>query len=143
VVAVSGPGRGFAVDPDVTTWLVVGDETAMAAMAQLLDTIPPTSAVTAHIEAPPGGRIALPSHPGATVVWHDPVAGGAPGDALMAAMTGESLRDDTRVWAAGEAAAMQRLRRHLLDERALPRGRCTVRGYWKVGRSAEGAGDDV
>jgi NADPH-dependent ferric siderophore reductase len=99
--------------------------------------------VTAYVEAPLIGRIALPSHAGATVVWHDPEAGGAPGDALVAAVAGAPLSADTRVWAAGEAAAMQRLRRHLLEERALPRARCTVRGYWKAGRSAEGTEDDA
>jgi NADPH-dependent ferric siderophore reductase len=38
------------------------------------------------------------------------------------------------VWAAGEAAAMQRLRRHLFDERGVPRSAAVVRGYWKRGR---------
>jgi NADPH-dependent ferric siderophore reductase len=43
------------------------------------------------------------------------------------------------VWAAGEAAAMQRIRRHLFDEREIPRPRTWIRGYWKHGR----AGDEV
>jgi NADPH-dependent ferric siderophore reductase len=43
------------------------------------------------------------------------------------------------VWAAGEAAAMQRLRKHLFEERDIPRARTTIRGYWKHGRAG---GDD-
>jgi NADPH-dependent ferric siderophore reductase len=42
------------------------------------------------------------------------------------------------VWAAGEAAAMQRIRKHLFDERNAPRDHTTVRGYWKHGRTATG-----
>ena len=42
------------------------------------------------------------------------------------------IEPDTRVWAAGEAGAMQRIRRHLFEERNLPRSRASIRGYWKV-----------
>ena len=42
---------------------------------------------------------------------------------------------------AGEAAAVQRIRKHLFDERDLPRSHCTVRGYWKHGRAGSDALD--
>jgi NADPH-dependent ferric siderophore reductase len=29
---------------------------------------------------------------------------------------------------------VQRIRKHLFDERGIDRARCTVRGYWKQGR---------
>jgi NADPH-dependent ferric siderophore reductase len=41
----------------------------------------------------------------------------------------------TQVWAAGEAAAVQRLRNLLVGERGLPRHDTVIRGYWKHGRS--------
>ena len=44
------------------------------------------------------------------------------------------LTAGTRIWAAGEAAAVQRLRKHYFDERGVPRSHATIRGYWKVGR---------
>ena len=37
---------------------------------------------------------------------------------------------------AGEAAAVQRIRRHLFEDRGLTRAQATVRGYWKRGRAA-------
>jgi NADPH-dependent ferric siderophore reductase len=37
----------------------------------------------------------------------------------------------------GEAAAMQRIRRHLFEDRGLPRSQASVRGYWKHGRSGD------
>jgi NADPH-dependent ferric siderophore reductase len=41
------------------------------------------------------------------------------------------------VWVAGEAAAVQRIRRHLFAERGLTRAQAVVRGYWKQGRSGD------
>jgi NADPH-dependent ferric siderophore reductase len=41
------------------------------------------------------------------------------------------------VWAAGEAAAVQRIRRHLFEERSMARAHTTVRGYWKHGRAGD------
>jgi NADPH-dependent ferric siderophore reductase len=51
------------------------------------------------------------------------------------------LGAEARVWAAGEAAAMQRIRRHLFEERELPRRHAVVRGYWKAGRAGDGGED--
>jgi NADPH-dependent ferric siderophore reductase len=74
------------------------------------------------------------------VHWHERPAGAPPGDTLVAAVETAVIDADTRVWAAGEAAAMQRIRRHLFEARAIPRPRTTIRGYWKSGRA--GADDD-
>lgn len=88
----------------------------------------------------PDARLELPAHPGATVTWCDLAAGAARGDALHAAIVAADIDDDARVWVAGEAAAVQRIRRHLFDERGLPRHRAHARGYWKDGRA--GGADD-
>jgi NADPH-dependent ferric siderophore reductase len=139
--AISGPGRGYLVDPDAPAFLLAGDETAIPAIGQLLETLPPGTPVQVHIEvAEPAARLALPDHPGATVAWRDLPAGGAPGDALAAAVRETDLDPGTRVWVAGEAAAVQRVRRHLFEDLGLPRSQASVRGYWKRGRSGD-AGD--
>ena len=139
--AVSGPGRGFTVDADAPAWLVAGDETALPAIVQLLTAIAPGRGVTVHVEAPASGRLVLPPREGAVVTWHEPTPGAPPGTALMEALTEAAFENSTHVWAAGEAAAMQRLRRHLYDERGLPRRQVAVRGYWKLGRSADASDD--
>jgi NADPH-dependent ferric siderophore reductase len=137
--AVSGPGRGFTVDPDAPAWLLAGDEAAFPAIVQVLAAIPLGRPVAAHRAAPAPGRVELPGRPGGRVTWHDPARGEAPCSALVDGVVDAGLPATTYVWAAGEAAAMQRLRRHLLDERALPRAQVAVRGYWKAGRSADGS----
>lgn len=136
--AVSGPGRGYAVDGDATAFVLAGDETAIPAMSQLLEALPHDRPVHVRIEvADPSARLPLPEHPGADVDWCDLPPGAPPGDALVAAVVGMDMPAGSRVWAAGEAAAVQRIRRHLFEERELPRAHATVRGYWKHGRSAD------
>jgi NADPH-dependent ferric siderophore reductase len=136
--AISGPGRGYAIDRQAPAFLLAGDETAIAAISQLLEALPATTPVQVHIEvAHPDARLALANHPRATIQWCDLAAGASPGDALVAAVGGTDLAPGTRVWVAGEAAAVQRIRRHLFEDRGLPRAQASVRGYWKRGRSGD------
>jgi NADPH-dependent ferric siderophore reductase len=138
--AVSGPGRGYALDPACAAYVVAGDESAVPAIGMLLEAIPHRAVVTTVIEArAPVEPVGLPHHPGATVRWLELPPGAAPGSTLLDAVAAASLDGDTRVWVAGEAAGVQRIRQHLFTERSFPRARATVRGYWKVGRG----GDDV
>ncbi|MDP9337001.1 MAG: siderophore-interacting protein [Actinomycetota bacterium] len=137
--AISGPGRGYVIDHETPAFLLAGDETAIPAISQLLEVLPTETPTQVHIEvARADARLALPGHPRATIEWHDLPSGAAPGDALVAAVREADLPPGARVWAAGEAAAMQRIRRHLFEERSWSRRQTTVRGYWKHGR----AGDD-
>jgi NADPH-dependent ferric siderophore reductase len=141
-VAVAGTGRGYTVDPDARDVVLAGDETALAAIAVLLEALPAAARVRVLVEvADPAGRVDLPTHPGATVSWLDLPAGAPPGDALVAAVEGLDLDGAVRVWAAGEAAAVQRIRRLLFEQRGLTRSQAVVRGYWKHGR-AGGTGED-
>jgi len=136
--AVSGPGRGYTVDREAPAFLLAGDETAIPAISQLLEALPLDRPVQVRVEvARPDGRLELPDHPGATVEWSDLEPGASSGDALVAAVRAVELAPGTRVWVAGEAASVQRIRRHLFDERGLPRSQASVRGYWKHGRSGD------
>jgi NADPH-dependent ferric siderophore reductase len=139
-VAVAGTGRGYALEPDARELVLAGDETALPAISVLLEALPTEVSVRVLVElAEPNGRLELPVHPGASVTWLDLAAGDRPGDALVPAVQALTLGADARVWAAGEAAAMQRLRRHLFDGLGLPRSRAVVRGYWKGGEEADPA----
>jgi NADPH-dependent ferric siderophore reductase len=134
-VAVSGTGRGYEIEPTARAFLLAGDESALPAISVLLRALPPQADVQVLAEVRNlAARLELPFHPGATVQWNQLETGSRPGDSLVAAVTSARLDRDVRVWAAGEAAAVQRIRRHLSDERGLPRSRAVVRGYWKYGR---------
>jgi NADPH-dependent ferric siderophore reductase len=137
-VAISGPGRGYAIDADASTFLLAGDETAIPAISQLIEAMPADCLVQVHIEVGgPSAKFALPEHPQATVAWHELPAGAPPGDTLLTAVEQADVSPALRVWAAGEAAAMQRIRRHLFADRGLPRTQAVIRGYWKHGRAGD------
>lgn len=135
-VAVSGPGRGYEIDTGASSYLLAGDETAIPAMAQLLETMPATMPVRVIVEiASAKARLPLPPHPNCETEWIENDDGAPPGTALVDAVV---AIDDmpSAVWVAGEAAAVQKIRKHLFDERGMSRSEATVRGYWKHGRSA-------
>ena len=133
--AVSGPGRGEAIDPEAERYVLLGDETAIPAIEQLLRVIADGTDVDVHIEiVADDARVDLPTHPRAAVIWHVAGAGDPPGTTLRRAIEQTEIDDGTRVWAAGEAAAVQAIRKHLFDERGTPRSHTTIRGYWKVPR---------
>jgi NADPH-dependent ferric siderophore reductase len=137
--AVSGPGRGYAVDRDAHAYLVAGDETALPAITQVLEAVPANTPVHVRVEiAHADGRFELPVDAHANVKWCVNAPGAAPGDALGAAVRDVDLIGGTRVWVAGEAAAVQRIRRYLFEERGIPRAQTAVRGYWKHGRAGDG-----
>jgi len=126
-VAVSGTGRGYEVDADVRDFLLAGDESALPAIGVLLAALPQRAHVQVIIELrDPSGRVGLAEHPGAVVQWLAVDAGTDPGSSLADAVVGSSWGPEVRVWAAGEAASMQRIRSHLFDERGLSRSRKPV-----------------
>jgi NADPH-dependent ferric siderophore reductase len=129
-VAVSGTGRGYAIDPSASRFVLAGDESALPAISTILPALPATSDVTV---------IAALHHPDARVQLPGPVdwvVDADPGRALLDAVAAAPLDAGTRVWVAGEAEAVQRIRRHLFEERRLPRAHASVRGYWKRGRAS-------
>ncbi len=128
--ALSGPGRGHKIS-GAGGYLLAGDETALPAIAQLLERLPAAAAVDVHVEiATPDAELPLPGHAGPGVTWHVLPAGAPAGSTLVAAVEEASLDPAGQVWAAGEAAGMQRIRK-LLARRGFPRRQATVRGYWK------------
>jgi len=136
--AISGPGRGYAIVADAPGYLLAGDETAIPAISQLLEALPATMPVRVLIEiADPRAEIPLAVHPGASVSWRQLPSGSAPGDALAAAVSAAEIAPETRIWVAGEAAGVQRIRRDLFEQRGWPRSQASVRGYWKHGRSGD------
>ncbi|MGE0794775.1 MAG: siderophore-interacting protein [Acidimicrobiia bacterium] len=138
--SISGPGRGHHLDPAAEDHVLAGDESALPAIGQLLEALPAGARARVHVEVADEVAVVPLPNPAASVVrWHRLGPGARPGDALVAAVAACELTAGSRVWVAGEAAAVQRIRRHLFDERGIGRAQATVRGYWKHGREG---GDD-
>jgi NADPH-dependent ferric siderophore reductase len=136
-VAISGTGRGYDIDHEAPAFVLAGDESALPAIGTILAALPEAAIGEILVEiGEPGAEVDLPGPAGMHLSWHVLTDGARPGDALVAAVTAATVPSGARVWAAGEAAAVQRIRRHLFDERGLDRQRSTVRGYWKHGRAS-------
>ncbi len=135
-VAVSGPGRGWEPPGDLGAMVVLGDESAVPAIGQVLSSVAADVRCEAHLELrsdPPEEILGRSGHASVSVVTPD--ASSAPGSGLVrAAERITEVPADTHVWAAGEAASMQAIRKHLHRALGTPRDRTTIRGYWKQGR---------
>ncbi|MGE3620768.1 MAG: siderophore-interacting protein [Acidimicrobiia bacterium] len=137
--AVSGPGRGHRFDGSASALVLLGDESALPAAAQLVAARPPDLPVVAVFEVADRAAILgeVEAGPGVEVRWVVAPEGAPPGTALVEAARDLVLPAGGRIWAAGEAAAMQRLRRSFFEDRGVDRRATTIRGYWKHGRAGD------
>ena len=127
-VAVSGPGRGFEVDTTAASYRLLGDETAIPAICQLLEHLPD---VPISVDIGVRHRNAVVDlHRDVDERWHETSSIGDLGRQLVASLEPSKL-EGAVIWAAGEATAMQAVRSHLFGELGLARSVATVRGYWK------------
>ena len=136
--AVSGPGRGYAADADASHFVIAGDESAIPAVRQVVDALPLPASAQVLIEASrPDARTHIANRANTVITWFDLADDAPPGSQLVAAMQETPLDANMRIWAAGEAASMQRIRRHCFETVGIPRAHCTIRGYWKHGRGGD------
>jgi NADPH-dependent ferric siderophore reductase len=135
-LAIAGPGGRFSLDPAVRSWWIAGDESALPAIGTLLDALPPTASAEVHLEvAGPGDEMPLTSPAGITVTWHHRNRPDGWGDELNHAARAASIAAGTRVWVACEAAAVRRIREHLLTVQRVPASAVVTRGYWRAGEA--------
>lgn len=136
-LGVGGP-RGSFVVPTAFDWhLLVGDDTALPAIARRLEELgAETHAIVVVEVGDAAAQIPLPS--AATVDLHWLHRGDAPeGSLLEGALRKLALpRGEGYVWAAGEGAAMKAVRQYLVTERGIDKKRIRASGYWKRGASA-------
>jgi len=130
--AISGPGSGYAVNPEAPAFALLGDETAIPAICRLLEVLPEVP-IAVHIEiATLEARLDL--HRDVETHWHVLPDGGHPCDTLVEAGRTIQTVPGLQIWAAGEAAGMQRLRRYFITDQHVPRSDTSIRGYWKQRR---------
>jgi NADPH-dependent ferric siderophore reductase len=138
-VVFMGPGGGYAPDPAAGRHLLVGDASALPAIAVALEALAPDATGHVVVEVHDAGdEIDLPVPPGVELVWVH--AGDArPGTRLVEAVTGLPWAgDDVHAFVHGEAAAVKELRHHLRVERGLGLDRLSISGYWRLGVDDEG-----
>ncbi|NEW42176.1 siderophore-interacting protein [Nocardia cyriacigeorgica] len=126
--------------PDHTSWsLLVGDESALPAIAGVLRSAPRDLRGAAYIEIPHIDDVQELDEPeGVTVHWLPRTDEAAKIGALATATVREAELPGTGVYAfiAGEQALASGVRRHLVNERGIPKADVTFTGYWRFGKAA-------
>lgn len=138
-IGVFGPGGAYSPDERTEWILLVGDETALPAIAAILATDPDEPVhVVVEVESATD-ELALPTRARDVVHWVHREGPDRPGrTVLVDALAGVALPDGTPyVWLAGEAAKVKSTRRHLIGARGIDRRRITFVGYWRRGRSED------
>jgi NADPH-dependent ferric siderophore reductase len=135
-LAVAGPGGRFVMDTEAERWWIAGDESAIPAMATLLEALPASAAAEVHVEVTDADDEVEFASPAKTeITWHYRRGPGAFGAELAEAARDAAIADGTKVWVACEAAAMRGIRRYFLGERHLPASSLITRGYWQLGEA--------
>lgn len=130
-VTITAPKGSFAMPDDATWLLLVGDLTALPAMARIAehhaDAVP--TRIWAEVpDLPEDLGDYLPD--GADATWLSlPEHGGSRLAAVVETI--EWPEGDGYFWMAGESAQMRSIRKHLMRERRLPSAAYDVMGYWR------------
>lgn len=139
LVRFLGPGGAYAPDRAVGWHLLVGDESALPAIAAAMERMPAGALVHAFLEIDgPDDEQKIATPDGVVPVWLH--RDGRPvGEALVEAVTAlEFPSTDVHAFVHGEAGFVKNLRRHLRLERGIPRERLSISGYWRLGETDEG-----
>jgi NADPH-dependent ferric siderophore reductase len=126
-VVVTAAKGSFAPPPDPAWLLLVGDLTAMPAMARIAEAVTdvPTRIWAEVPDDLPGY---LPA--GSDVTWLVPPSEGV--SRLAEVVEGlDWPAGEGYFWMAGESAQMRAIRKHLMRERRLPSSAYDVMGYWR------------
>ncbi|MDX3528526.1 siderophore-interacting protein [Streptomyces sp. ID05-39B] len=132
--AVAG-NRAIRFRPPQDTDLVLlwGDETALPAIASILESLPAGQRVRAWLEVhDPHHAQELVTSADAEITW---LADGTSLDAVREAELPAAERP--YAWMAGESGSVKALRRHFVRERGIDRRRVTFVGYWRQGMTEE------
>lgn len=130
-----GPGGKYAPRAEADWHLLVGDESALPAIAAALEAMPAGAPVHAFIEVADGAE-------------HQPLSSKADlrlhwvhrdgGEDITAAVRGLNAPDgEMHAFVHGEAGFVRDIRRHLLDDRGVSRDRLSASGYWRRGKEDE------
>lgn len=131
-LVIAGP-RGSFVIPDGFDWqFMIGDETALPAMARRLEELPAGVNVRLIAEIDnPAEELTFETQADLHITWVHRSSGL---DTLEAAVCAISLpRGQGYVWAAGESSVMRAVHRHFVTGLGLDKSRIRASSYWKRG----------
>jgi NADPH-dependent ferric siderophore reductase len=137
-LGVLGPRVSHLITDPVDWYVFAVDTTALPALERWLIELPAEATVTVLVEVTDDmDQVLLHSDAVLDIRWLVRDDGAGPGAVLERALADLSLpvHGPGRIWAAGEAGTMARIRRDLLDRVDRRRTHVMVEGYWRQGFS--------
>lgn len=131
-----GPSASRALPHDADWLLVAGDDTAIPAIARLLDELPDEARAQVFIEvAEDAHRLELRALPQVQVTWlvRDGAEAGTTSHLLDAVKYTDWWDGRPFAWVAGERTTVRDLRRHLVETRGARKEDLEFTGYWRRG----------
>jgi NADPH-dependent ferric siderophore reductase len=133
---LTGPGGAYTPDPGADWHLMVGDESVIPAIHASLRRIPEGVPVHVVLEVDGPGEEQPLTTPGDLRLIYLHRNGNA--DALAEAVAALDFpAGEVHAFIHGEATSVREVRKHLLADRGIERGRLSCSGYWKLSRTDE------
>ncbi|HEY0217065.1 MAG TPA: siderophore-interacting protein [Cellulomonas sp.] len=138
-VVIVGPGGGYSPDPTADSHLLVGDASALPAIAVAVERLGDAALGTALVEvADRAEEQALRVPDGVSLRWVH-ADDRAPGAALVRAVLDLPWPEGrVHAFVHGEAGSVRELRRYLRVQRGLTTADLSISGYWRLGADDEG-----
>ncbi|WTW98384.1 SIP domain-containing protein [Streptomycetaceae bacterium NBC_01309] len=133
-IHLSGPSTSKAFPTGADWLLVAGDDTALPAIGRLLDELPPDARAQVFIEiSEDAHRQELRELPGVEVTWlvRPGVTAGTVSLLTETVSSAEWWPGQAFAWLAGEHTAVRDIRRHLVEDRGVPKEDVDFAGYWR------------
>ncbi|WP_338892188.1 siderophore-interacting protein [Rhodococcus sovatensis] len=141
-VGIFDEGYTYLPPSDARWHLLAGEESAVPAILSILECVPDDLHAEVFLEVPLASDIPekVYAPKSAQIHWtirDDPSE--VPGTKLLGKMKDATLpRGRFYTWVAGEHKLPTGLRRHLVNERGIPKSDITFGGYWRDGKSSPG-----
>ncbi|WP_345523634.1 siderophore-interacting protein [Nocardioides conyzicola] len=133
VLVFEGPGSGFRPDPSADWHLLVGDESALPAIAASLEAVRAGSrAVVRLVCDGPAYEVPLTCPGELDLVWLHRTGSAADVDLLADAVADVDFpAGRVHAFVHGEADEIRAIRRHLISDRGVPRADMSCSPYWR------------
>lgn len=132
-----GPGGAYAPDAEADWHLLVGDESALPAVAAALEALPQGAKAHVFLEIE-SAEEEQKIDTQAEITWLHR-EGRPVGQSLIKAVTDLDFPEGRlQAFVHGEAGFVKELRRHLRIDRQIPREDLSISGYWRLGHNEDG-----
>lgn len=137
-LGMGGPKASHIAPEALTTHLLIGDDTALPAIARTLETLAPNHRAIVLLDT----RESEKAYPLISHAWIEVHRCEKGGDETLPDLLRHVVLPSIKklsVWIAAEINVVRTLREHLVNEEAVPRTQIRAAGYWRHGYSAGGA----